>query len=33
MGVLGQGFDNIKVAKKIDPTTLVKKAVRKAKGC
>jgi uncharacterized membrane-anchored protein YitT (DUF2179 family) len=29
MGVFGQGFDNIKVAKKIDPTTLVKKAVKK----
>jgi uncharacterized protein YebE (UPF0316 family) len=32
MGVFGQGFDSIKVAKKIDPTTLVKKAVKKVKG-
>ncbi|MDR0688619.1 MAG: YitT family protein [Prevotellaceae bacterium] len=32
MGVFGQGFDNIKVSKKIDPTTLVKKAVKKVTG-
>jgi uncharacterized membrane-anchored protein YitT (DUF2179 family) len=32
MGVFGQGFDSIKVAKKIDPAKLVKKAVKKVKG-
>ncbi|MDR3366083.1 MAG: YitT family protein [Prevotellaceae bacterium] len=32
MGVFGQGFDNIKVSKKIDPTKLVEKAVKKVKG-
>ncbi|MDR0414143.1 MAG: YitT family protein [Prevotellaceae bacterium] len=29
MGVFGQGFDSIKVTKKIDPEALVKKAVKK----